>query len=123
MAKQKVSGSGRGVDWVGDISENSISQLRDGARRHYAVVREYRWIDEKCPCCMKRCDIGWSSGGHGAVHVSAWYYNEKKMLIFYWLCRDCSSRLRYGGFLNEKKMSEAIEENTLNAWKRDNVLN
>ena len=134
MAKQKAggfgsgrgvgSGSGSGRRGVDELLGSAFSQLRRAMKRDYVVTSEYQWTDnEQCPCCMKRVDMAWLSLGRGAAHVSAWYYNEKELLIFYWLCRECSSRLQYAGSLNGRKMSEAIEQNTLNAWRRDNMLN
>ena len=121
MAKQKSGGGfnpkiGQGHDFKA-VFHASMGQIRRQMRKSYEVLHEYAWAGDSCPCCLKSVSIlGNVSQNHHTLHVSGWYCNEEKLLIFYWLCHGCSFKLRYGSSEQQFELSQQVEKNTLAAW-------
>lgn len=67
--------------------------------------RERFWNAEHCPHCSK---VATSVGS-----VSGFYWNERNVIIYYWLCRLCGREIAKASRRHRRLMEDRTERNLI----------
>jgi len=112
-------------DSVDDYLDQVFSRLRFGMlEAGYVFSEEFYWPEEYCPCCKKSgFKFIWVVSGRAQSHISCWYADGFRAIIYYWLCRGCSIKSRKASANRLQRMEIKIQRNTSRILLADYVSN
>ena len=101
------------------LPDNFVAAL-EGIRQQWAIIATLNEYLMKQGCA--HCLIDLTGKAVSRVHVNGWYHQPDNLLIYYWLCPDCTDKIEGDNFEVKREMLATIMENTLAAFKANNSI-
>jgi hypothetical protein len=98
----------------------AMHQLFSHAQEMYGDAVESFWFHESevCPCCKKNKINNLNSGKDSLMSLNSFIYRDMNVLIIYFLCIPCVTRLPVTKGQKQKDLYDSIEQNLKDAYHK-----